>query len=198
MRRSRQEAAETRRHIIESAATEFCNNGIDGTGLAGLMAAAGFTHGGFYKHFESKEQVVEDALTLSFESMVGSAQRALSASADNRGLQTLISRYLSVDHRDDAGHGCPLAALGCEIARGSDSVREAVTIGFLEMVDLMADQIDGMPPTAARKEALWMFSTMVGAVTMARIVTDPEVSAAILRETRRHLIRPSVKSTDSR
>jgi TetR/AcrR family transcriptional repressor of nem operon len=198
MRRSRQEAAETRRHIIESAATEFRNNGIDGTGLAGLMAAAGLTHGGFYKHFDSKEQVVEEALTFAFESLVGSTQRALSASAGNRGLQTLISKYLSVDHRDDAGHGCPLAALGCEIARGSDSVREAVTIGFLEMVDLIADQIDGMPPTAARKEALWMFSTMVGAVTMARIVTDPEVSAAILRETRKHLVRPSVKSTDGR
>jgi TetR/AcrR family transcriptional repressor of nem operon len=198
MRRSRREAAETRRHIIESAATEFRNNGIDGTGLAGLMAAAGLTHGGFYKHFDSKERVVEEALTFAFESLVGSARRASSASAGNRGLQTLISGYLSDDHRDDAGHGCPLAALGCEIARGSDSVREAVTIGFLEMVDLIADQIDGMPPAAARKEALWMFSTMVGAVTMARVVTDPEVSAAILRETRKHLIRPSVKSTDGR
>ena len=136
--------------------------------------------------------------TLAFESMVGSAQRALSASTGSRGFQTLISEYLSVDHRDDTGHGCPLAALGGEIARSSDSVREAVTIGFLEMVDLIADQLDGMPPTAARKEALWMFSTMVGAVTMARIVTDPEVSAAILRETCKHLIRSSVKSANGR
>jgi TetR/AcrR family transcriptional regulator, transcriptional repressor for nem operon len=195
MRRSRQEAAETRWHIVESAASEFRNNGIDGTGLAGLMAAAGLTHGGFYKHFDSKEQVVEEALTLAVESMIEllseSAKRASSASPGNRGLQTIISKYLSVDHRDDAAHGCPFAGLGCEIARSSDSVREAMTIGFLKMADLIADHLDGAPTAAARKEALWMFSTMVGAVTMARMVTDPEVSESILRETRKHLIRSS-------
>jgi len=195
MRRSKKEAAETRQHIIETAATEFRGNGIDGTGLAGLMAAAGLTHGGFYKHFESKEQVVEEALTLAIESMVksmtGSAKRASSASQSNRGLQSIISEYLSADHRDDGAHGCPFVALGSELTRGSDSVREATTIGFLKVVDLIADQLDGTPPAAARKEALWIFSAMVGAVTMARIVTDPDVSASILREARKHLTRTS-------
>ena len=196
MRRSRQEAAETRRHIVESAAREFRNNGIGGTGLAGLMAAAGLTHGGFYKHFDSKEQVVGEALTLAIDSMIElmaeSAKRASSASPGNRGLRAIIAKYLSADHRDDMAHGCPFAGLGCEIARGSDSVREATTIGFLKMVDLIADHLDGMmSPAAARKEAQWMLSMMVGAVTMARMVTDPEVSASILRETRKHLIRSS-------
>lgn len=195
MRRSRKEAAETRQHIIETAATEFRGNGIDGIGLAGLMAAAGLTHGGFYKHFESKEQIVEEALTLAIESMAermaGTAKRTSSASPGNRGLQAIISAYLSVDHRDEAAQGCPFVALGSELTRGSDSVREATTTGFLKVVDLIADQLDGMSPAAARKEALWIFSAMVGAVTMARIVTDPEISASILRETRKHLVRSS-------
>jgi TetR/AcrR family transcriptional regulator, transcriptional repressor for nem operon len=191
MRRSRQEAAETRQHIVETAAAEFRNHGIDGTGLAGLMAAAGLTHGGFYKHFNSKDQVVEEALALAAESMIQSAEHTLSASSDNRGLQTMITEYLSVGHRDGVANGCPFVALGCEIARGSDSVREAMTIGFLKTVDLIAAQLDGMPSATAKKEALWMFSAMIGAVTMARMVRDPDVSTSILREARKHLVQTS-------
>jgi TetR/AcrR family transcriptional repressor of nem operon len=191
MRRSRQDAAETRRQIVETAAAEFRNNGIDGTGLAGLMAAAGLTHGGFYKHFDSKDQVIEEALTLAVESMVESTKRALSASPGDRGVQTLVSEYLSARHRDDAARGCPFVALGCEIARGRESLRGATTIGLLKMIDVIAGQLKGMSAAAAKREALWMFSAMVGAVTMARMVTDPEISATIMRETRKHLIRPS-------
>ena len=201
MRRSRQESAETRLHIIEAAATEFRDHGIEGTGLAGLMAAAGLTHGGFYKHFDSKEQVVEEALTFAVESLVDfmldSAKSALSTSPGNRGLQTIISQYLSVDHRDDAAHGCPFAALGNEIARDGDGVRQAMTTGLLKVIDLIAGQLNGMPPAAAKKEALWMFSTMVGAVTLARLVTDPGLSTSILQETRKHLVRPCKHAVSS-
>src|ERR1700742_2814300 len=111
MRRSRQETAETRQHIVEAASAEFRRNGIDGTGLADLMAAAGLTHGGFYKHFESKEQVVEESLALAIESMVEAMRHTLSASPGSRGLHTAIAEYLSPDHRDEAADGCPFVAL---------------------------------------------------------------------------------------
>jgi TetR/AcrR family transcriptional regulator, transcriptional repressor for nem operon len=187
MRRSRQESAETRRHIVEAAASEFRTHGIDGTGLIGLMAAAGLTHGGFYKHFESKEQLVEEALTYAAEEMLKSAKRATSASPGHRGLQAVLSEYLSAGHRDDVSHGCVFSALGCEISRSNESVREVMTEEFLKVIDNLAQQLEGLSPAAARKQALWMFSSMVGAVTMARMVSDPELSATILRETRRHL-----------
>jgi TetR/AcrR family transcriptional repressor of nem operon len=191
MRRSRQEAAETRQHIVETAATEFRSNGIDGTGLAGLMAAAGLTHGGFYKHFESKEQVVEEALTFASESLFEIAKGATVTARGNRGLQALLAQYLSVEHRDNAAHGCPYSALGCEVARSSDSVREGMTAGFLKMIDLIAGQLEGLSPAAAKKEALWIFSAMIGALSMARMVNDPNLSASILRETCKHLNLPS-------
>lgn len=192
MRRSKKEAAETRRHIVETAATEFRKNGIDGIGYAGLMAAAGLTHGGFYKHFESKEQVVEEALALAAESMFETAKHATSSSSGHRGLQALLSQYLSAEHRDEAAKGCPYAALGCEVARSNTRVREAMTAGLLKTVDLIANQIEGMPPAAAKKQALWMFSAMIGALTMARMVSDPDLSASILRETLLHIGRSSV------
>jgi len=191
MRKSRQETAETRQRIVEAGSAEFRRNGIDRTGLSDLMAAAGLTHGGFYKHFESKEQAVEESLALAMESMVETWTRTLSAAPGARGLQAAIAEYLSIDHRDDAAGGCPFAALGSEVARGSDSVREATTTGFVKMVDLIASQLDGMTPAAARKEALWMLSTMIGAVTMARVVTDPDLSVSILREARKRLTQSS-------
>src|ERR1700742_1383233 len=137
MRRSRQETAETRQHIVEAAATEFRKNGIDGTGLADLMASAGLTHGGFYKHFESKEQVVEEAFTAATDSMVAAMSRTMSASPGDRGLHAMIAEYLSTRHRDDVAGGCPFVALGSEVARGGDTVHEATRAGFLKVVDII-------------------------------------------------------------
>jgi TetR/AcrR family transcriptional regulator, transcriptional repressor for nem operon len=191
MRKSRRETAETRQRIVEAASGEFRRNGIDRTGLSELMAAAGLTHGGFYKHFESKKQAVAESIAFGIESTIESWRRTLSSAPPNLGLQTAITEYLSTHHRDDVASGCPFPALGSEMARSDNSVREATTAGFLKVVDLIASQLGGMTRSAARKEALWMFSTMIGAVIMARVVTDPSVSDSILREARKHLVRPA-------
>jgi TetR/AcrR family transcriptional regulator, transcriptional repressor for nem operon len=191
MRKSKEESAQTRQRIVEAASAEFRRNGVGGTGLADFMAAAGLTHGGFYKHFESKEQVIAESLALAAESMVKTIRRILLASPGDRGLHAAIAEYLSIKHRDDAAGGCPFAALGSEMARGSDAVREATTTGFLKMVDTIASQLDGMSPAAAKKEALLMLSTMIGAVTMARMVRDPDLSASILRQARKRLTQSS-------
>ena len=190
MRKSRKETAETRQRIVGAASEEFRRNGIDRTGLSELMAAAGLTHGGFYKHFESKEQVVSESIAFGIESMIQSWRRTLSSAPPDLALQTAITEYLSANHRDDVASGCPLSALASEVTRSGNSVREATTTGFLKMVDLIASQLGGMTRAAARREALWIFSAMIGAVVMARVVTDPEVSDSILREARKHLVRP--------
>jgi len=191
MRKSKNESAETRKRIVEAASAEFRRNGVDGTGLSDLMAAAGLTHGGFYKHFESKEQVVEEAFTAATESMVGAMKRISSASPGERGLHAMIAEYLSIKHRDDVAGGCPFAALGSEVARGGDAVHEATTTGFLKVVDTIASQLEGMSSAAAKKEAMFMLSTMIGAMTMARVVADPDLSATILRQARKRLTQSS-------
>jgi TetR/AcrR family transcriptional repressor of nem operon len=189
MRKSKQETAKTRQRIVAAASTEFRRNGIDGTGLADLMAAAGLTHGGFYKHFESKEQVVEESIALGLESMIEAWHRTFAAAPANRGLEAAVSDYLSADHCAGVSTGCPFAALASEVARSGESVRETTTKGFLEMIDVIAGELPNMTPAAARKEALWVLCSMIGAVTMARVVTVPALSATILREARKHLVK---------
>ncbi|HTJ95409.1 MAG TPA: TetR family transcriptional regulator [Pararobbsia sp.] len=191
MRKSRQDTAETRSRIVAAASVEFRRHGIDGTALADLMAVAGLTHGGFYKHFESKEQVVKESLELGIDSMVESMQQTLSASRSARGLHTVIADYLSVELRDDITDGCPFVAVGSEVARSSDTVRETATAGFRKMLDTIAGQLEDRSPAAAKNEAMVMLATMIGAATMARVVNDPDLSASILQQARKHLTRSS-------
>jgi len=187
MRKSRKEAAETRERIVSAASEEFRRHGVNGTGLADLMGAAGLTHGGFYKHFESKEQVVAEALAAASESLLDELSQVVSATSGTRGLHAAIARYLSIEHRDHPGEGCPFVAMASELARGGDVVRETATKAFLNLVELIASRLEGLSPAAAKKEAITMLSTMIGAMTMARIVDDPDLSATILRQAYKRL-----------
>jgi TetR/AcrR family transcriptional repressor of nem operon len=186
MRKSKQEAAATRRRIVKAAAEKFRLNGIGGTGLSDLMAAAGLTHGGFYRHFESKDQLVAEACAAATESAMATF---FSNKSPKNGLKAQVAKYLSPAHRDDPSAGCPLAALGSEMARADERTRAAATQAFLKLVGVIASQFGKARPDLARRRALVAASTMIGALTMSRIVTDSELSAAILRETERHLIR---------
>ena len=90
--------------------------------------------------------------------------------------------YLSTGHRDDPANGCPLSAIGSELARSDEKTRAAATAGFLKLVDIMAGQFGKVAPATARRRALVAVATMIGALTLSRIVTDPKLSAEILKE----------------
>ena len=185
MRKSKQEAAETRRRIVKAAAAKFRLNGIGGTGLAELMAAAGLTHGGFYRHFGWKDQIVAEACAAATESAIA---KFFSNKSPQNGLKARVAKYLSRAHRDDPSAGCPLAALGSEIARCDEKTRAAATQAFLELVNIIAAESGKARPDVARRRALVVAATMIGALTMSRIVTDPELSAGILREAAKQLV----------
>jgi TetR/AcrR family transcriptional repressor of nem operon len=186
MKKSKVETAQTRRRIVETAAREFRDKGIDGTGLADVMAAAGLTHGGFYRHFGSKDQLVAEACAVGMEFIVAKAQEACQSQGKG-GFEAIIESYLDISHRDDRSGGCPLAGLGSELARADDETRAAASTGFLKLVELLAKQIRRRKSEVAKSDALFALSAMVGAVTLSRIVTDPDLSNAILRDTKRHL-----------
>ncbi len=188
MRKSREEAAKTRQRIVAAAASEFRRNGIVATGLSDLMAAAGLTHGGFYKHFESKDEIVAEACAEAVGSMTEMLTAVASEEPSKGGLEAVVGTYLSTAHRDDPSHGCPLAALGSEIARCDEKTRAAATEGFLKLVDIIGGHFGKTTPVAARRRALTAASTMIGALTMARIATDPELAAEILRVVRKQVI----------
>jgi TetR/AcrR family transcriptional repressor of nem operon len=188
MRKSKQEAAVTRQRIIKAAAAAIRKNGIAGTGLSDLMASAGLTHGGFYRHFDSKDQIVAEAFTAAAESLAEQLAASASRKSPQRGLKTIVEKYLSAAHRDEPANGCPVAALGSEIARGGERTRAAATHALLKFVEIIASQFDKTPPDVARRRAWIAAATMIGALTISRIVTDSELSAGILRETEKQLV----------
>src|SRR5262245_41150792 len=132
MRKSRIEAAKTRERIVTAAAAEFRQHGIAATGLADLMKAAGLTHGGFYRHFASKEQLVAEACSAAIATMTERMGSSASRKRGRKGLETAVADYLSTEHRDNPRDGCPLAALGSEMARADTQTRAAATTGFLK------------------------------------------------------------------
>jgi TetR/AcrR family transcriptional regulator, transcriptional repressor for nem operon len=191
MKKSKLEAAETRRKIVKTAATEFRQKGINGTSLADLMAAAGLTHGGFYRHFESKDQLVAEACAAAFESANETAWVPLLQQSKRNGIDALVAKYLSEDHRADQRDGCPFAALGSELARSDKNTRTAATEGLSKLVDAIARQFSELRPDVAKRRALVTLSTMIGALTLARMVNDTKLSTTILRESAKHLTAKS-------
>lgn len=173
---------------MQTAGEEFRRRGIAETSLADLMSAAGLTHGGFYRHFESKDQLVAEACTVAMEDTLEKMAAVVAADGGRNGLEAAVKHYLSAGHRDDPADGCSLAALGSEIAYSDSNTRAAATEGLLKLVDLIADQLESSDPDIAKSRALAMVATMVGALTLSRLVADPNLSDAILLSAAEELI----------
>jgi TetR/AcrR family transcriptional repressor of nem operon len=182
MKRSREDTAETRRRIVAVAAREFCRNGVAATGLADVMAAAGLTQGGFYRHFASKDQVLEESLDIASQTLIHRIEPAAKESSGKSALNAALASYLSTDHRDNAAGGCPFVALGSELARGSERVRDAATTGVRAVLDTIAGEVEGVSRATAKRRALVILSTLVGALTLARMVDDQQLSDAFLEQ----------------
>ena len=187
MKKSKLEAAETRQRIVKAAAAEFRRKGINNTGLNEVMAAAGLTHGGFYRHFASKDQLVAEACAAAMDSAGEKNRLSRCPGLGKTGLEAILTEYLSKDHRDNLSEGCVLAGLGSELARSDDKTRAAATAGFLTLVDVFAQHYRRTNHETATQRALVAVSAMIGAITISRIVTNPKLSATILRQTKKHL-----------
>jgi TetR/AcrR family transcriptional repressor of nem operon len=186
MRRSRAETERTHSRIVERAAVLFREHGVEGIGLAGLMQEAGLTHGGFYRHFTSKDGLVAEACTHALEESVRRMRRRAERHPDAP-LQAVIEGFLSADHVGDAGRGCAVAALGSDIFRCGPATREAFTRGVAELITLMAELQPQDDARARRDAAIASFAGMLGAVIMARGVSDPGLRRELLESMRRHL-----------
>jgi TetR/AcrR family transcriptional regulator, transcriptional repressor for nem operon len=151
--------------------------------LAEVMAAAGLTHGGFYRHFKTKSQLVAEVCTAAMQSAVATTTKA----PHHKLCAADIEDYLSVEHCEDTMNGCIIAALASELARANAEVREAVSSRLQETSDIFSQKIRPVRRKLARSDALFIVAAMMGAVTMARIVAHPAKSAAILRSARKHL-----------
>jgi TetR/AcrR family transcriptional repressor of nem operon len=189
MKKSKAETAETRRRIVKAAAAEFRRNGIHATGLADLMAAAGLTQGGFYRHFRSKDHLVAETCAVGLEGIVAVTDAAADDADGRGGFEAIVERYLSPDHCGDQAGCCLLVALGSELAHGDEEARAVASEGFQRLAEVIAKQFPHMTAETARARAIFALSAMIGAATMARMVPDPDLSAEILRNTREYLIK---------
>ncbi|BAN26209.1 TetR/AcrR family transcriptional regulator [Caballeronia insecticola] len=187
MRKSRVEAAQTRQRIVEVAAREFRANGIQATGVADIMSEAGLSHGGFYRHFDSKDQLVAEATAAGITGMIEILETAAGKNMDREGFKAIVDAYVSASHRDGPERGCPLAGMGSELARADETTRAAAARGFQALVDVIAKRSGRAHHDAARSEAVFALSAMIGAVTMARIIDDPDASRAVLHDVKQHL-----------
>jgi TetR/AcrR family transcriptional regulator, transcriptional repressor for nem operon len=169
----------TRRRIIAVAGRRLKRDGIDGSGIAPLMADAGLTIGGFYAHFESKEDLVANALAEQLREQ----RETFSAQPPGRaGLEQIVRAYLSVQHRDAPQDGCASAALLDEIGRSTDAIKRAYTEGVLVVIDDIAARLAPDDPRSARVKTLSVFALMVGTLQLARALADRELADAVLEQ----------------
>jgi TetR/AcrR family transcriptional repressor of nem operon len=189
MRKSKAETAKTRRRIVKVAGAEFAANGISEAALARVMSAAGLTHGGFYRHFASKDQLVLEACSKTLLSLVAGLELLINGKPHGQALPLLVNHYVSRAHRDQPRTGCPLAALGSELARRDKKTRKGAMEGFLELSRLIASHLETVPFRKRAERSMAIVAAMVGAVTLARIAPDPRISDSVLIATRDYIIR---------
>ena len=177
MRYSKDHKQATRQRIIEAAGRRFKEDGIDGAGVATVMSDAGLTNGAFYAHFTSKEDLLANVLADQLRNQRASFDAEPS---DLAGLETFIRAYLSPEHRDDCGEGCPSAALLDEIVRRPAVTKKAFTGELTELMDEIAARLDPTDLEATRTNALILFALMVGTLQLARALTDRALSDRLL------------------
>ena len=179
MKVSRIQEAENHERILDVATRLFRERGIDGIGVADLMKAAGLTHGGFYGHFESKEDLVAQACARAVSRMRQNWTNVIDQATGDP-LEALAATYLTPKHRDNTGRGCAVAALGSEIARQGPPVRRAFTDELRPFLDYLSRNVQGNSNSVRRQKALATYAGLVGALIVSRAVDDLDLSNEIL------------------
>ncbi|HWZ01593.1 MAG TPA: TetR/AcrR family transcriptional regulator [Edaphobacter sp.] len=194
MKVSRIQEAENHERILDVATRLFRERGIDGIGVADLMKAAGLTHGAFYGHFKSKEDLVAQACARAVLRMKQNWTNVIDQATGNP-LEALAATYLTPKHRDGAGRGCPMAALGSEIARQAPPVRRAFTDELSPFLDYLSRNVEGNSKSLRRQKALATYAGLVGALIVSRAVDDLELSNEILSAVAATMRRNEVERT---
>ena len=167
----------TRRRIVEAAGRRFKRDGIDGSGIATLMADAGLTNGAFYADFASKEHLVATTVADQLRE-----QRESYWERPSAGIEQLVREYLSVRHRDDPEDGCPSAALLDEIGRCTASTKQAYTEGMLAIADEIASRLAPADPQSARATALGLFAVLIGTLQLSRSLAVRQLADEVLEQ----------------
>jgi len=189
LRLTKQQAEQNRRLIVETASRMFRLQGLENVAVADVMRESGFTHGGFYNHFKSKDELAVEAIGSAFDVAASDlSEKLASEKHPKESLSSFVARYLSPHHRDTKSGGCPAPALSADAARNGKAVQTAFVKGIETYLDVIAAHMDG-DEQEARQQAVALFSGLVGAIMLSRAVkkSDPALSDELLSSTRKSL-----------
>jgi TetR/AcrR family transcriptional repressor of nem operon len=181
MRLTQEKAAKNKAHVIATAEKLFRERGFEGVAVADLMHEAGFTHGGFYNHFESKEDLAAAALKLAFEQAIGRLEQRAATGKDTKpaaALKGYIESYLSNSTRDAKAVRCPMAAFGTSTLRQGPSVQKVFAAGVKDYLDSFAKLIPEGNQPERLQESIRVYSALVGALMLSRSLAQEDEALA--------------------
>lgn len=188
MRYSPDHKAEVRQRIVRDAALRVRSEGLNGAAVAAVMRDTGLTHGGFYKHFESKNDLLTESVREAFRGFAARLVDVAEQARSKEPWKAIVKFYLSVEHCDDVGHGCPLTALGAELARVEATMKGQFFADLVEYKDKMLPFMPGRRRADKERAFFVIFSTMIGAMQLARALHHPAAQEKVLASTRDFLL----------
>jgi TetR/AcrR family transcriptional repressor of nem operon len=189
MRYRPEHKAEIRRKIVNDASRRVRAEGLTGAAVSAVMRDAGLTHGGFYKHFESKDELLLESLSEAFREMAECLARAAEESRPGTAWKTVVKAYLSSEHCDHPESGCPLAALAPELARANPAMKVQILGELTKYKDRMIPFMPGRRVADRERNFVAIFSAMVGAISIARILPGRAARAMVLATAQDFLLR---------
>jgi TetR/AcrR family transcriptional regulator, transcriptional repressor for nem operon len=189
MRYQPEHKAEIHQKIVKDGSRRIRTEGLTGAAVTAVMRDAGLTHGGFYKHFESKDALLIESLGESFREIGDRLVQSAEQSRSEEPWKAIVKTYLSLEFCDQAERGCPLTALAPELARVDKKMRGQVLSELVTYRDRMIPFMPGRRTADKERAFFQIFSTMIGAVAMARMLPAPEMREKVLAGARDLLLR---------
>jgi len=180
MRKSNAEAAETRKRILATASGLFLKNGIADTAISDVMAAAGLTQGGFYRHFQSKEHLVAEANAAAFELIRQTLDAAVAGKSPREAIDVIVYGYLHQHQNPESVVLCPMANLSSELRNADEQVKAVITDGYARFVKLLASYLMRLDYSDYMGVAEAIVAVIVGAVSLSRLTVDAALATTVL------------------
>jgi TetR/AcrR family transcriptional repressor of nem operon len=189
MRYPAEHKAEVHQKIVKDASRRVRAEGLNGTAVAAVMRDTGLTHGGFYKHFGSKDDLVMESLREAFRDIGDKLVRVAEQSRSEAAWKAIVKSYLSLEYCDHVERGCPLPALAPEMARVDETMRSQVLAELVKYRDRMLPFMPGRRTADKERAFFVIFSSMIGTVEVARMMPDRAAQEKVLASTREFLLR---------
>ena len=188
MRYTAEHKEKTHRRIVKGASRLLRKKGLNGPAVATLMKASGLTHGGFYKHFSSRDDLVVEAIEESLRELTQTLIDAAGRSGSRAPWKSIIETYLSLERCDGADRGCPIAALAPDIARTPPAMKQRISAAILKFREELIPFMPGRTSEEKSLNFLMIITSMVGTIAIARTMPDPAGRQTILNTVRDRLL----------